>query len=184
LKTFVSSLVMSPSRHNHKTNDRLNISDEVNDIDNDYLIVLDIALMEAANRTRWPKAEPTPVDIAVASCLPSSRYVVPQTAQGIAPQDMLSTWETMRSIIFGGPGITVAGLSVKGTTGTGTGILRSKEQPTSSSSSNSVGVVGGGEDGEGGNEIVMRAKKEAPVNNDWLFRAIGGGAVVQQSVRV
>ena len=67
---------------------------------------------------------------------------------------------------------------MKGVAGSGTGAIRARVMDArdggiveSSVSEKAVAVQG-----------TMVKRKEAPVNGDWLLSAIGGGAVVQQSV--
>ena len=58
--------------------------------------------MKAAAQLKWPPPTPSPVELAIASCEPGRRVVIPQNAAEVKPKDMRSVYEKMRKIIYGG----------------------------------------------------------------------------------
>lgn len=58
--------------------------------------------MKAAAQLKWPAPTPSTVELAIASCEPGRRVIVPQNAAEVKPKDMISVYEKMRRIIFGG----------------------------------------------------------------------------------
>ena len=58
--------------------------------------------MKAAAQLKWPPPTPSPVELAIASCEPGRRVIIPQNAAEVKPKDMRSVYEKMRKIIYGG----------------------------------------------------------------------------------
>ena len=58
--------------------------------------------MKAAAQLKWPPPTPSTVELAISSCEPGRRVIVPQNAAEVKPKDMRSVYEMMRRIIFGG----------------------------------------------------------------------------------
>ena len=58
--------------------------------------------MKAAARFKWPPPTPSPVELAISSCEPGRRIIVPQNAAEVKPKDLRDVYEKMRKLIYGG----------------------------------------------------------------------------------
>ena len=67
-----------------------------------YYNHVDIVSMKAAAQLKWPPPTPSPVELAIASCEPGRRVIIPQNAAEVKPKDMRNVYEKMRKIIYGG----------------------------------------------------------------------------------
>ena len=81
-----------------------------------YFVVVEITSLQAAARRKWHCFVRSPIEVAMASCEPGRRRNLPQSISKVCPCDMLSVYESMRGLIFGGgKGWTASQLGVRGT---------------------------------------------------------------------
>ena len=115
--------------------------------------------MSAAAMMRWPPLQPSAVEIAIASCDPGRRIVLPQCVRDIAPQDMMREYEKMRRVVYGGGDVK----ECRGVVAQIGGRMSASSSSTSSSSSSS--------------SSSSRRSQWRVQHNGWLSVIGGGGAV-------